>query len=89
MEFLCLTVFLAAAEHVWNGQVSVRERGSHQCTLHPMTPLQVEHITLPPWAVRAGAQRIIYHDPQTTVAAVVTCGRLCPGVNDVVQVTGG
>lgn len=46
----------------------------------------IEYINLPPWAIRAGARRTIYHDPKTTVAAVVTCGRLCPGVNDVVQV---
>eukprot|EP00877_Chromochloris_zofingiensis_P003270 jgi/Chrzof1/12944/Cz07g13120.t1_PFK2[v5.2] len=39
---------------------------------------------LPPWAVRAGARETIYHDPKHTTAAIVTCGGLCPGLNDVV-----
>ncbi|KAF6260633.1 phosphofructokinase family protein [Scenedesmus sp. NREL 46B-D3] len=39
---------------------------------------------LPPWAVRAGARETIYHDPRHTTAAIVTCGGLCPGLNDVV-----
>lgn len=41
------------------------------------------NIELPPWAIRAGARRTIYHDPRNTIAAIVTCGRLCPGINDV------
>lgn len=43
---------------------------------------------LPPWAVRAGARETIYHDPKHTTAAIVTCGGLCPGLNDVVAVSG-
>jgi 6-phosphofructokinase 1 len=39
---------------------------------------------LPPWAIRAGARETIYHDPKQTTAAIVTCGGLCPGLNDVV-----
>lgn len=39
---------------------------------------------LPPWAVRAGARETIFHDPKHTTAAIVTCGGLCPGLNDVV-----
>jgi 6-phosphofructokinase 1 len=39
---------------------------------------------LPPWAIRAGAREVIYHDPRHTTAAIVTCGGLCPGLNDVV-----
>ena len=42
-------------------------------------------IPLPPWAIRAGARETIYHDPSTVNAAIVTCGGLCPGLNDVVQ----
>lgn len=41
---------------------------------------------LPPWAIRAGARETIYHDPRNTTAAIVTCGGLCPGLNDVVAV---
>eukprot|EP01023_Acetabularia_acetabulum_P008938 TRINITY_DN1393_c0_g2_i1.p1 TRINITY_DN1393_c0_g2~~TRINITY_DN1393_c0_g2_i1.p1 ORF type:complete len:553 (-),score=93.04 TRINITY_DN1393_c0_g2_i1:301-1959(-) len=42
-------------------------------------------IPLPPWAVRAGARETIYFNPTDTTAAIVTCGGLCPGLNDVVQ----
>lgn len=42
---------------------------------------------LPPWAIRAGAREVIYHDPRNTTAAIVTCGGLCPGLNDVVAVS--
>lgn len=42
-------------------------------------------VPLPPWAIRAGARETIYHDPNTVNCAIVTCGGLCPGLNDVVQ----
>ena len=42
-------------------------------------------VPLPPWAVRAGAREVIYFDPAQTTAAIVTCGGLCPGLNDVIQ----
>ena len=34
---------------------------------------------------RAGPRRKIYFDPSKTTAAVVTCGGLCPGINDVIR----
>eukprot|EP01025_Chloroclados_australasicus_P013312 TRINITY_DN16286_c0_g2_i1.p1 TRINITY_DN16286_c0_g2~~TRINITY_DN16286_c0_g2_i1.p1 ORF type:complete len:567 (+),score=69.84 TRINITY_DN16286_c0_g2_i1:62-1702(+) len=40
---------------------------------------------LPPWAIRAGARETIYFNPKEVNAAIVTCGGLCPGLNDVVQ----
>ena len=40
---------------------------------------------LPPWAMRAGARETIYYNPAEVTAAIVTCGGLCPGLNDVVQ----
>lgn len=33
----------------------------------------------------AGAREMIYHDPAWTRAAIVTCGGLCPGLNDVIK----
>eukprot|EP00798_Chlamydomonas_sp_ICE-L_P022355 gene22355-29450_t len=39
---------------------------------------------LPPWAIRAGARKQIYFEPSQVTAAIVTCGGLCPGLNDVV-----
>lgn len=40
---------------------------------------------MPTWAVRAGARKQVYFEPATVTAAIVTCGGLCPGLNDVVQ----
>jgi len=40
---------------------------------------------MPEWVKRAGPHQSIYIDPQTTHAAVVSCGGLCPGINDVVR----
>lgn len=34
---------------------------------------------------KAGPREKIYHDPSWTRAAVVTCGGLCPGLNDVIK----
>lgn len=34
---------------------------------------------------RAGARERIFHDPSKTTAAIVTCGGLCPGLNDVIR----
>lgn len=42
-------------------------------------------VSLPPYALRSGPRRTIYHDPSQVTAALVTCGGLCPGLNDVVQ----
>ncbi|PSC73510.1 phosphofructokinase family [Micractinium conductrix] len=42
-------------------------------------------VPLPPWALRAGARETIWFNPAEVNAAIVTCGGLCPGLNDVVQ----
>ena len=42
-------------------------------------------VPLPPWAMRAGARDTIYYNPAEVNVAIVTCGGLCPGLNDVVQ----
>jgi 6-phosphofructokinase 1 len=34
--------------------------------------------------LRAGPRHSIYHDPAASRAAIVTCGGLCPGMNDVI-----
>jgi len=48
-------------------------------------PVTGSCITMPPYALRSGPRRTIYHDPSQVTAALVTCGGLCPGLNDVVQ----
>lgn len=42
-------------------------------------------VVLPDWAKRSGPRKSIYWNPKQVTAAVVTCGGLCPGLNDVVQ----
>eukprot|EP00271_Cylindrocystis_brebissonii_P011493 TRINITY_DN2932_c0_g1_i3.p1 TRINITY_DN2932_c0_g1~~TRINITY_DN2932_c0_g1_i3.p1 ORF type:complete len:642 (-),score=84.60 TRINITY_DN2932_c0_g1_i3:31-1794(-) len=37
------------------------------------------------WLVRAGPRPRIYFEPSTVKAAIVTCGGLCPGLNDVIR----
>ena len=42
-------------------------------------------LPLPTAAIRAGPREKIYLNPSSTHAAIVTCGGLCPGLNDVVR----
>jgi len=35
--------------------------------------------------VRAGPREHLHFDPSNTVAAIVTCGGLCPGLNNVIR----
>lgn len=37
------------------------------------------------WCPHAGAHKTIYFNPPDVTAAIVTCGGLCPGLNDVIQ----
>jgi 6-phosphofructokinase 1 len=39
----------------------------------------------PPAMEAAGPRESIFFDPATTAAAIVTCGGLCPGLNDVIR----
>jgi 6-phosphofructokinase 1 len=34
---------------------------------------------------KAGPRRLLFHDPATTHAGIVTCGGLCPGLNNVIK----
>lgn len=34
---------------------------------------------------KAGARRVIFHNPASTRAAIITCGGLCPGLNNVIK----
>lgn len=43
-----------------------------------------EKLNLPSF-MQAGPREKIYHDPSWSRAAIVTCGGLCPGLNDVVK----
>jgi len=39
----------------------------------------------PPFLEKAGPRKEIFFDPQKSRAALVTCGGLCPGLNDVIR----
>lgn len=56
--------------------------GSHD-RLHQL--VDKGYLSLPPCALRAGPRSTIYCNPVFTQVAVVTCGGLCPGLNDVVR----
>jgi 6-phosphofructokinase 1 len=45
----------------------------------------LENGTEPATIERAGARERIYFNPARTICAVVTCGGLCPGLNDVIR----
>jgi 6-phosphofructokinase 1 len=47
--------------------------------------LQLPTCPLPLPSCCPGARETIYYDPKSVTAAIVTCGGLCPGLNDVVQ----
>ena len=60
------------------------ERVSFAVKLHELEPLFTSGKQIPSFE-RAGPRAMIYHDPRKTRAAVVTCGGLCPGLNDVIK----
>ena len=39
----------------------------------------------PPAFEKAGARKTIFHNPASTRAAIITCGGLCPGLNNVIK----
>jgi 6-phosphofructokinase 1 len=52
------------------------EQGGEDMRGREGSPLHIE---------QAGPRRNIYYDPGKTKAAIVTCGGLCPGLNDVIR----
>uniref|UniRef100_A0A6T7J7N3 Phosphofructokinase domain-containing protein n=1 Tax=Attheya septentrionalis TaxID=420275 RepID=A0A6T7J7N3_9STRA len=61
--------------------------GIHECILAditrtPASPNQVQRSTA---YVRAGPRRELHFHPRNVNAAIVTCGGLCPGLNNVVR----
>jgi 6-phosphofructokinase 1 len=45
----------------------------------------LENSSEPATIERAGPRERIFHNPAQTICAVVTCGGLCPGLNDVIR----
>ena len=38
-----------------------------------------------PSCEKAGIREILFHEPKKTKAAIITCGGLCPGLNNVIK----
>eukprot|EP00878_Enallax_costatus_P001477 GHUV01001628.1.p1 GENE.GHUV01001628.1~~GHUV01001628.1.p1 ORF type:complete len:516 (+),score=141.69 GHUV01001628.1:418-1965(+) len=74
----------AGAAQFFTGPELEESNGNGQHVNWMEASLEQLSTPLPPWAIRAGARETIYHDPRHTTAAIVTCGGLCPGLNDVV-----
>jgi hypothetical protein len=83
-----LVVCPAGAAQFFAANAEIEGNGDGQHINWMEASLEQLTTPLPPWAVRAGARETIYHDPRHTTAAIVTCGGLCPGLNDVVAVRG-
>lgn len=45
----------------------------------------LERGTVSPWLETAGPRKNIYFDPSKLRCAIVTCGGLCPGLNDIIR----
>lgn len=69
------------------GRVVFRERPIYDDVQPNQTHSTLDQVCvpLPTWGYRAGAREMIYMNPKETRVAIVTCGGLCPGLNDVVQ----
>lgn len=66
------------------GFVSDDDRISFFSHRHKLAQLEMPPAELPGFEA-AGPRSQIYHDPAWTQAAIVTCGGLCPGINDVIK----
>jgi 6-phosphofructokinase 1 len=60
------------------------ERVLYHATLAEMKPW-LERGATPPSMEMAGARDTLFFDPKTVACGIVTCGGLCPGLNDVVR----
>mmetsp|Transcript_22301 Transcript_22301/g.32916 ORF Transcript_22301/g.32916 Transcript_22301/m.32916 type:complete len:551 (+) Transcript_22301:30-1682(+) len=58
---------------------------SHECVLADLVRKPEDGKTHTRAYVRAGPRKVLHFDPATTNAAIVTCGGLCPGLNNVVR----
>lgn len=60
--------------------VSDKTRVRHQVEIAPGEPVDADT-----YFEKAGPRQKIFFDPRTTRAALVTCGGLCPGLNNVIR----
>ena len=46
---------------------------------------QIEHCKTFPGFEKAGPRELLFHDPNQVKAGIITCGGLCPGLNNVIK----
>jgi 6-phosphofructokinase 1 len=63
---------------------SDEERVLYHSTLEGISPFLANGV-VPPTMESAGPRRTLFFDPATLVCGIVTCGGLCPGLNDVIR----
>ena len=64
--------------------VSDDERIAFSSQVHNILQ-QIESCKTLPSFEKAGPRETIFHQPSTTKAAIITCGGLCPGLNNVIK----
>lgn len=64
--------------------ISDDDRISFAIKVHEIETMIKDNKKIPAFQ-KAGPREKIYHDPAWTRAAIVTCGGLCPGLNDVIK----
>jgi 6-phosphofructokinase 1 len=64
--------------------VGDEERVLYHATLHDMNPWLDRRVE-PPAMETAGPRQMVYFDPSKLACGIVTCGGLCPGLNDVIR----
>ncbi|XP_044955945.1 ATP-dependent 6-phosphofructokinase 5, chloroplastic-like isoform X2 [Hordeum vulgare subsp. vulgare] len=76
---------------MWNGYVSNDDRALMKVIKYS-SPTSAGAECIDPdcswveqWVHRAGPRKDIYYEPNEVKAAIVTCGGLCPGLNDVIR----
>ncbi|KAL0909178.1 hypothetical protein M5K25_020024 [Dendrobium thyrsiflorum] len=80
-----------APEDTWNGYVNDDDRALLK-VIKFTSPSSAGADCIDPdcswveqWVHRAGPRKLIYYEPDDVKAAIVTCGGLCPGLNDLIR----
>ncbi|XP_044950481.1 ATP-dependent 6-phosphofructokinase 5, chloroplastic-like isoform X1 [Hordeum vulgare subsp. vulgare] len=80
-----------SSEESWNGYVNDDDRALLK-VIKFASPTSAGADCIDPdcswveqWVHRAGPRKQIYFEPQCVKAGIVTCGGLCPGLNDVIR----
>jgi hypothetical protein len=86
---LGLTALTLIAAGLNNGDNAAQKCLSLKTTLHKIKcshlALSLTHTHVFSRVHRAGPRKEIYFEPQCVKAGILTCGGLCPGLNDVIR----